>query len=68
MKKHRKKSIDKISEIPNFEIIKNQIGCGYCHKEETCLERDAKVNKAKLGCKFFSHWAEQSINQQTADK
>ena len=68
MKKHRKKSIDEIVEMPNFDIVKNQIGCGYCQKEDTCLERDPKVNKAKLGCKSFAHWAEQTINPQTTTK
>lgn len=39
----------------NTTLIDSQIGCGYCKHEETCKERDPKVNKAKLGCKQFIH-------------
>jgi len=34
----------------------NQVGCGYCKKENTCKIRDPKINKAKLGCKDFDHF------------
>jgi hypothetical protein len=36
--------------------IKNQIGCGYCDKEDNCNIKDPKVNKAKNGCEYFAHW------------
>lgn len=34
----------------------NQIGCGYCSKEQSCTKHDPRVNKAKQGCKEFVHW------------
>lgn len=40
--------------------IENQIGCGYCVHEKTCIIRDPKINKAKLGCKDWSHWQSQN--------
>ena len=33
-----------------------QIGCGYCKKENNCEMRDPKINKAKQGCKEWEHW------------
>lgn len=38
------------------EKISKQIGCGYCHHEKSCSERDPEVNKAKSGCKEFLHF------------
>ena len=33
-----------------------QIGCGYCKKENNCQMRDPKINKAKQGCKEWEDW------------
>lgn len=33
----------------------NQIGCGYCKKEDTCIIKEPMFNKAKEGCEKFIH-------------
>lgn len=48
----------KLTEKEYRELIPQQIGCGYCHKENTCLIRDRNINKAKLGCPEFKHFLE----------
>lgn len=37
-------------------LIDEQIGCGYCKHEESCKDRNPKVNKARQGCKRFKHY------------
>jgi len=39
----------------------DQIGCGYCDKENECSIRDPKVNKAKEGCKQFKHYQDETV-------
>lgn len=38
-----------------INVLKNQIGCGYCINEVGCPKRDPKINKAKQGCKEYEH-------------
>ena len=40
----------------DYSKKENQIGCGYCNKEQNCEKRDPKINKAKLGCEDFVHF------------
>ena len=45
----------------DFSITKDvkrgdQVGCCYCKNEKTCITRDPKINKAKLGCINYLHW------------
>ena len=44
------------NKIIDFSLIGNQVGCGYCANEKKCIIRDANINKAKLGCKYFVHF------------
>jgi hypothetical protein len=40
------------------EIIKTQVGCGYCHFEKKCPIRSRTENKAKAGCAAFVHYTQ----------
>lgn len=55
MKKSKKKKVSAVKNEPDLSRKENQIGCGYCDKETTCLVRDPRINKAKLGCVDFVH-------------
>lgn len=46
----------------DYSKKENQIGCGYCDKEKKCIARDPTINKAKQGCKDWTHW--QKANQK----
>lgn len=47
---------NKIKKLKNVDYSKkeNQIGCGYCIREDQCLVKDKK--KINEGCKDFKHW------------
>ena len=45
-----------------MNIIKKQIGCGYCISKKNCEEREPKINKAKKGCKKYIHYLTQKLN------
>ncbi len=47
---------NKLLTTIDFSKKQNQIGCGYCVKEEECKIRDPKINKAKKGCKQWKHY------------
>lgn len=49
-----KKHFDTATEVIH-KHAKSQLGCGYCKLELTCKIRDPKINKAKIGCKDFTH-------------
>jgi len=53
-----------MKSIINYKDIKNQIGCGYCSLETICKKYDSKINKAKLGCKEFTHYSKLDIKHQ----
>lgn len=53
----RNKLPDNIQKHLNFlDHLDKQVGCGYCHLEESCKKRDGKTNFAKLGCEDFKHY------------
>ena len=37
------------------------IGCGYCALEKECTIHDPKINKAKLGCKDYTHYEDKKV-------
>lgn len=41
----------------DYSKVENQIGCGYCTFEKTCIEKEPLINKAKLGCVNYKHWS-----------
>ena len=47
MKEQLKNESFTILATVDYSKKENQIGCGYCAKEETCTMRHPKVNKAK---------------------
>lgn len=47
-----------------YDIKGRPIGCGYCLYEKaslgTCKIHDPKINKAKLGCKDYKHYKDET--------
>jgi len=62
------KEIDKATKKMETDYSQeaNQIGCGYCAKEDKCKIKDSKVNKAMQGCKDFKHWKDETLDETTA--
>ncbi len=54
-----------MNEPIDYSKKENQIGCGYCIHEAYCAIRDPKINKAKLGCKMFTHYSDEIIKPYT---
>lgn len=44
----------KLSESADYSKKENQIGCGYCIREDQCLVKHKR--RKNEHCKYFIHW------------